>query len=343
MTMSPQAPASILFINVSRIGDTLFATPAIRAVATAWPQTKITVLGHPKRVTVLEHLPFIHEVGRITKRRAIWLGWLACKRFDLAFVYGSDEDLVAYALRIARRVVAFEQKNESINRKLFAAVPQPPYHGEHAVRQLLRLPEAVGIPPASLRIGFQVTSDEIAAAHRRLGDAGIAAARPLIGLQVASFQTKAYRDWPITHFAELCERILVEWPTACFLIFGGPEEKRRTTWLKEQLGNHAVLFAGCLSLRETGALMSLIDLYVGVDTGPTHIMSAFDVPMVLLYHCLNPSHIGAPLDHPHCTVIDHPKIGQGDCTDETPMSEISVEEVFSAVQKTLQSSDGIHA
>jgi len=45
---SPE-PRSILFINVSRIGDTLLATPALRALARAWPGARllaVTGLGH---------------------------------------------------------------------------------------------------------------------------------------------------------------------------------------------------------------------------------------------------------------------------------------------------------
>ena len=49
-----EAPASILVINVCRIGDTLLATPAIRALARMWPEARITVLGHPKRLDFVE-------------------------------------------------------------------------------------------------------------------------------------------------------------------------------------------------------------------------------------------------------------------------------------------------
>src|SRR5438132_6775977 len=51
------------------------------------------------------------------------------------------------------------------------------------------------------------------------------------------------------------------------------------SWLSERLGPRATLYAG-LCLRETAAVMNLTDLFVGVDTGPTHLMSAFDVPLV---------------------------------------------------------------
>ena len=102
--MSPAAelPKRILVINVSRIGDTLLVTPALRALAAAWPQARITFLGHPKRVEIMEHLPFVAELGAITKLRAPWRGRLAGARWDIALVLGFDHALVAYALRVAR-------------------------------------------------------------------------------------------------------------------------------------------------------------------------------------------------------------------------------------------------
>lgn len=327
-------PENVLVIIVSRIGDTLFATPALRAIARAWPAAQITVLAHPKRAEVLEHLPWIHRVGAISKRRAPWMGHIGGARYDIAFVFGFDESLVAYALRVAKKVIAFRQADERLNSRLFAAVPLPPFQSEHAVLQLLRLPAAVGIPPAGLRIAFHTTADEAAEARRRLADEGFVGRQPLIGLQVASFPTKAYRDWPIESFAELCRCILARWRHAGFLIYGGSMEKERTAWLKRQLGDHAASFAGRLTLRQTAALMSLTDLYVGVDTGPTHIMSAFDIPLVALYHCLSPSTLTGPLEHPCAYPIDHPS-GRERCDGTTPMALIPVDTVFARIERAL--------
>ncbi len=62
---------SFLVINVSRIGDTLLATPAIRAIARAYLDARIDALCHPKRAEILEHLPLIGRVGTITKHAAL--------------------------------------------------------------------------------------------------------------------------------------------------------------------------------------------------------------------------------------------------------------------------------
>ncbi len=328
------APSRILFVVVSRIGDTLFASPALRALAAAWPAARISVLGHPNRVEVFRHLPHVAEVGSITKTSARLKRLWPRKAYDLAFVYGFDTALVNFALAVSSRVVAFRQADEDINRRLAVAVPVPAFQSEHAVLQLLRLPAALGVASTSRRIDFALAADEISAARARLRAAGLAEGWPLIGLQIASFPTKGYRDWPAENFLELTRHIAARWPAARFLIFGGKEERERTRWLANAIGASAVDFSGRLTLRETGALMGQIHLYVGVDTGPTHIMSAFDTPMIALYHCLSSSRHTGPLDHPAAWLIDHPDTDHG-CSEQSAMHQIGVDRVWTAVQDAV--------
>lgn len=327
-------PSRILVIVVSRIGDTLFSTLSLRAIADKWPTARITVLGHPKRVEVFRHLPHVAAIGSITKTSAALKRLWPRQQFDLAFVYGFDAALVKYALAVSSRVIAFRQADEELNRRLEAAVPVPAFQSEHAVLQLLRLPAALGIEGSSRRIDFVLSADEIRAARERLHASGLASARPLVGLQIASFPTKGYRDWPAESFLELARRIAAQWPGARFLIFGGHEEHVRTHWLATALGEAAVDYSGRLTLRETGALMGQLHLYIGVDTGPTHIMSAFDTPMIALYHCLSSSRHTGPLDHPAAWLIDHPDT-DGNCSEQSVMDQISVDRVWAAVQLAL--------
>ncbi|SRR6266513_1115598 len=88
------------------------------------------------------------------------------------------------------------------------------------------------------------------------------------------------------------------------------------------------------TLRETAALMSCTDLYVGVDTGPTHLMSTFDIPRVGLHHCISSSKLTGLADHPCFYAVDRPR-ARDRCTEQTGMAEISVEPVLARVQQTL--------
>lgn len=332
-------PQAILVINVSRIGDTLLATPALRAIASTWPLAAVDVLGHPNRVEVLRALPFLRHVASISKSSAPFRGWLdrLAKPYDLAFVYGYDEALTRYALRVATHVVAFRQADDGINARLGIAVEAPAFQSAHAVRLALALPAAAGVLPAGCRLSYVVTAEERDWAASRLAADLPPEHMPLIGLQVASFPTKAYRDWPIESFVELCGRIRSRWPQAHFLVFGGAEEGPRIDILKARLGPAATVYAGRLSLRQTGALMSRLDLYIGVDTGPTHMMSAFDIPLVGLYHGFSRSELIAPLEHPRFFAVDHPQAGP-DCSTEASMADIPVEAVFSRVCAALEPS-----
>ncbi len=331
-----EAPASILVINVCRIGDTLLATPAIRALARMWPEARITVLGHPKRVEVIEHLPFVAEVGAITKQRALFRGWLQASRYDLAIVYGHDQALVRYALRVARQVVAFRQQDAALNARLYRCVEEAPAYSEHAVDGALRLIKALGIPMAGKRLSFALHESERRAAADRLAALGLEGVHPLIGLKIASFPTKAYRDWPVDHFVELCERIRALWPDAGFIIFGGPDERDNIAAAQRRIGGRCAAFSD-LSLREAGAVMSLLDAYVGVDTGPTHIMGSFDIPIVAMFHCKLPRSLYGPLEHPCDFSLDHPRLGQA-CDETTAMAELSVDAVAGQLAAALRAS-----
>ena len=333
-------PENILVINVSRIGDTLLATPAIRAIAQHWPQARITVLGHPKRVEVLENIPFMHAIGGMDNRRSILQGRLHGKRYDLAFVFGYDLPLLRYALRVADKVVAFRQSDENINRRLYQCVEPSATRSVHDTDLRFKLTDALGIERVDRHLSYVVsTSEKNWAINRLRQDIGGEPPHPLIGLQIASFPTKGYRDWPLENFSALCKRIVERWPSVHFLVFGGEQEQDRTQALHRLLLPQSTHYAGQLTLRQTGALMQQLDLYIGVDTGPTHVAGALDVPMVALYHPYLPSWRVAPPPRAGLSAIDHPQLST-DSGPEMSMSGISVDLVWDAVIKTMPASAG---
>lgn len=329
----PGSVRKILVIQVSRIGDTLLSTPTLRAIAEYFPEAELTVLGHPKRVDILRNIPFIARVGKISKNSAWLRGWLRPKTYDLAFVFGYDEALVRYATRAARETVAMVQQTPSVNRALAAAIESPAAMSRHAVLMQYALIESLGIPLKERALAYRVMPEEQAWARRELDGRGLQGRFPLVGLQIASFPTKGYRDWPVENFSELAKRIIDAFPKAHFLIFGGDLEKDRTQALAAQLGRAASHFAGALSLRQTAALMSCLDFYIGVDTGPTHIMGALHKPMMALYHPSSPSRFLRPLDHPALTAIDHPLADQ--VGPEASMRDVTVDDVWAQLKPQL--------
>ena len=327
-----KADAQILVIIVARIGDTLLVTPVLRALKAAIPQGRLTVLTHPKRLEVLQHLPFIDALGGITKTSAQVRGWMAKRRFDVALVYGHDAALVRYALRTSTAVIAFPQRDEALNRRL-AHLVEPPTEPQHAVLHRLALLAPLGLAAADLRLAYCVTEQERAEARRWLG-AKLPSGRPLIGLQMASFPTKAHRDWPVSSFGELIGRIAGTHAQARFVLLGDRAAAEKAAPLLSRYPHQAALAAGGLSLRQSAALMAELDLYIGVDTGPTHIAGALGIPMVALYHAAYPGRNLVPLQHPACTMIEHPLTGISAATTAS-MADVPVTLVWQAAMDLL--------
>lgn len=324
--------ARILVINVARIGDTLMVTPILRALKQATPQGELTCIAHPGRAAVLEHLPFLDRLMPMTKLSAPFKGWFGAKYWDYALVYGQDAALLHYALRTARKVVAFQQSHTALNARLSHVLPKPV--GLHAVAERAMLAEALGVVLDDARLAYSVTPDEKQAAMAWRAKMFAADTGPYIVFHPTSFSTKSYRDWPLESFAELGQRIAAQWPKAAFVITGGQAEQARARALTELLGARAVNYAGEGNLRQTAAILSLADLYIGVDTGVTHLAGALNLPMVALYHCLHPGHRLAPLQHPNLKLLEHP-CSYANCDEQTPMTEIPVATVYAAARELL--------
>jgi heptosyltransferase-3 len=281
---------------------------------------------------LLQGLSFIDELGGISPKTTWWRGRLGARDWDVALVYGHDAALIRYAARVAQRIIAFEQREMALNAMLWKAVPAPA-SPMHAVHERLLLANAAGVGTDDFRLAYAPAETELAAA-----DAWLAArtdpAQPLVGFQVASFATKSYRDWPLGHFTELGQRLLARHPAARILVFGDSHSRRHAEALARALGPRVIPASGYLPLRATAAVMARLHLYVGVDTGPTHLAGALRVPMVALYHCRHRGRCLAPLQHERLRVIEHPA-SDSECNSTQPMSDITVDEVWAAVESLL--------
>lgn len=333
--------SSVLVISVARIGDTILLTPCLKAIKAAYPAATLTVLAHPKRLEVLENLEFVDELAPVSKTTAPWKGWLPGKPHDVALVYGRDAALVRYALRVAKSAICFaEPEFAAIEDRALTKV-QPPAAAIHAVDHRLLLLAPIGITKlddARLAMRFtdterQFTAD-FALAKR------VAGRHPLIGLQAFSFPAKAHRDWPLKNFAAFIGEVRTVHPSALFVVLGDQLAADRAEALLARYPDCVKVIAGQLGLRHSAALMAVLDLYVGVDTGPTHIAGALGIPMVALYHWRYPAANLRPLQNERCLAIEHPATGNPNGGFPDGMEAIAVEPVVQAALSLLANARG---
>ncbi|MDC9592833.1 glycosyltransferase family 9 protein [Xenorhabdus sp. IM139775] len=325
-------PQNILIINVARFGDTLLVTPVIRALKEKWPEANIDIFVHKKTKEILENVGLLNELKAFSKGKAKWCGWFSRRQYDLAFVYGHDQSLLQYAKRAANLTVYFSDNAGKKSHEYAVARPRElmPAQQERAL-----LINALGVDVNNWRLHYSVSSCEEAYAKGFLQQQGIE--RQLrIGFQLQSFPAKAYRDWPVEHFYKLAQRIYRDYPHAHILLLGSKEGEDSARMLAEKLGPHRCSsLAGKTTMRQNAAIMSQLNLYVGVDTGTTHLAGALGIPMVALYHSFHPGRFLAPQQHPKLAVIEHP-VDYRQATRQDTMSAISVDQVWHSVQNLLE-------
>jgi ADP-heptose:LPS heptosyltransferase len=309
---------------------------ALRALKETWPESRLVVMAHPGRIALLENLPWI---DRLIPFRS-WLRWAAwlpgAPRYDLAFVFHPNRAQLDYARRSAWQVFAEATTDATSGQRVnFVALPLEPLV---AVEQRLRLVRAAGADSADMRLAYFVTPAERQRARKRLVACGVAAKSLCIALQLKSFPTKAHRDWPLESFAALITHIIERFPRAAFVVTGDEHSAVAAAELDRRFPGRVTSLAGQCGLRETAAILAEMDLYVGVDTGPTHLAGALGIPMVALYHAAYPGRYLAPRQHPRCRVIEHPRTGAADAL-HAAMDEITVAQVWQAVEALLADAD----
>lgn len=324
----------IMVIYSARFGDILMSTPTVRAIKERWPEASITFMTHPDRTEILENIDFIDEVFPISKIKAEFLGRFTGKKYDLAFVLNKTPAFVKYALRVSKEVIAFKVGDKKIDNKLLYEVDYPKQHSKHSVDMRLHILSKLGMEPSSKALAYCVTSEESGWAKEFLKENDITEYYPLIGIQASSFHTKVFRDWPIENFIALTKEIIKDFPKVYFILFGGPDDLDRVSQIHGSIIEHSTILAGKLTLRQSAAIMKEIDLYVGVDTGPTHIMGTMNKPMVVMYHSFASSSLLKPLENHNFIAIDHPVSKHGESN--TNMSDISVKQVFDVVKTCLK-------
>lgn len=321
----------ILVVYSGRFGDILLSTPVIRLLKEIWPNSLVTYLTHPKRYEILlNNDSFIHKVGFITSKKNSIEKY---ENYDLAIILNKDsESFIKQIFKITKNIIAYRVGNYDLEKKLLFTKKYPLQHSLHSVDMRLSLLDTLHKTVSSKKLIYKVSQVEDTFASNYMSKLNIQS-KILIGIQANSFHTKSFRNWSISNFVDLCLKINENYENIYFLFFGSNDDVESVSKIHDEIKNSFII-AGKVSLRESAAIMSKVNLYIGVDTGPTHIMGTMNIPMIVMYHSFASSSLLKPLENDKFIAIDHPINQHGN--DNVSMNDISVEEVFENIRILLK-------
>ncbi|MFQ5812431.1 MAG: lipopolysaccharide heptosyltransferase II [Anaerolineae bacterium] len=296
---SLNTPSSILIIKPCCLGDVLVATPVIAALRQAFPRARIDfAVGGWSRAMVENnpHLDGLVDCGPVgSGSRYSWREYLDLVRriraggYEACFVLDRSPliSLLPYLGGIPQRVGL-----DSRGRGFSLTVGVPVAGLKHEAELYLDTARAVGVEVNEPRLEFYPAGED----RRHVAEMLRAAPQvPLVVIHPAGGSNPGMilsaKRWPPQRFAALADRLIEERGAQVCLV-GGPDDGPIAAAIKESMRQEPWDLTGQLTLGQLSALLERCDLFIGHDTGATHLAVAVGAPVVAIFGPSDPRMYG---------------------------------------------------
>ncbi len=158
-----------------------------------------------------------------------------------------------------------------------------PNQPRHEADIYLDVPRALGLDVSGCIANVPVTAENVASVKGILAQAGITS--PFIVINPTGGHnpgmTMDSKRWPPANFAELANRLASSF-NAQLVLVGGPNDGDIVNAVAHNLQSPHFDLVGKLSFGQIAALANLSQIYIGNDTGMTHLAAAAGVSTVMI-------------------------------------------------------------
>lgn len=275
----------ILVIRGGAIGDFILTLPGIKLLRENFPQAHLEILGYTHIIALAD--------GRYYADATRSIEYAALSRFfipnaelaqELIDYFASFQQVVSYLYDPDQ---FFENNLRRCGVKNFLHASPKLDDSAHAAQQLAQPLQklALFLDDAAARLHPSSADWEFAEEFLR------AAKPPLIALHPGSGSEK--KNWPIAKWLELGAWLFESQAASTLLLVGGEADRAELGILRAAWKKQAVLLAQDLPLHHLAAVIARANLFIGHDSGISHLAAAVGPPCVLMFGPSDPE-IWAP-------------------------------------------------
>lgn len=296
----------ILVVRLDELGDLVLSTAFLRELRRAAPLAHITLVVQPGVAGMLKNVSFVDELITYDVRcrrslrpfilplRALVFGLRRLRplRAELAILPRWDADqvyatLVAlfstarYRVGYSHLVNAYKARINAGYDRLLTQVLDG--HGVmHEVERSLDVLRQLGAEPVRNDIELSGDPAEGASVSSLLGSADEDdGGRRWVAI-CPSFGHSALKQWPPEHFAALVSRLEARGDVRVVLL-GSAADSELAASIVAGVGNGVIDLTGRTTLAQLPSLLSRCALFIGADTGVTHMAVAVGIPVVGIF------------------------------------------------------------
>lgn len=288
---------SVLLIRLSAIGDVVMASGLITALRTRYPEVRLAWLVQPEARGLLEAHPGLDEVivlprgewrrllregrwWRLGREIARFVRALRARRFDSAI---DLQGLIKSGIwaRLSGAPVRIGLGSKEGSGRLMTRVVDRPRGNDDIAAEYVRLATLLGADADSYRMHVAVREADAMHIQELLARAGMVGRYAVF----CPFTTRPQKHWFDDRWVELA-RVLPARLGMPIVIAGGPGDRAAA----DRIVAHAPMvdLVGRTTIAQAAALIRDAALLVGVDTGLTHLGTAFGIPTVVLFGSTRP-------------------------------------------------------
>jgi ADP-heptose:LPS heptosyltransferase len=280
----PRDVQSILLNLMLPIGDTLFATPTVRALRQRFPQAHIAALVFATNAGVLYANEDIDEVILHPTRQSFsplaYLRFLRAmwrRRFTLAVEFRPYVWWLSLLCGVWRRL--------SLDIPLYQwVIPlgARPWKHRHAISSYATVPRMLGLRIDGSRLIVRTTEADRAWVASLLSTQGIRPHDRVIALHPGGEGFRGMKRWEAARFSALGDRLARRYG-ARIVIVGGHDELALARDVAAGMREPAVVLNGHVSLSQTVAVLERCYLFVGNDSAPLHMAGSLGIATVGIF------------------------------------------------------------
>ncbi len=279
----------ILVIRGGAIGDFILTVPALKLLRDAFPSAHIEVLGYKHIIALAEMSRYANATRSIEYAPlSSFFSNGAQLAPELVTYFGSFQQVISY-LFDPDDIFASNLRQAGV-RNLIIGSPKITDQ-EHAARQLAR-------PLEQLALYLEDPAAILTPSEARKQDPSLIALHPGSGGEA--------KNWPLPRWAAVTESLLSADSNRRILLIAGEADVSQVERLRAVLPNEKVKCAQNLPLVELAACLQNCSLFLGHDSGISHLAAAVGTPSLLLFGPTDPA-IWAPANQ-NVTVLRSPDL-----------------------------------
>ena len=281
------APKSLCILRLSAVGDICHTLPVIRTIQAHWPETQITWIIGKLEASLVSDIPNIEFIefdkSRGTKAYLDVRQALRARRFDaLLHMQMSLRSSVVNRLVNTKIRIGFDRARAKDLQWIFNNKQITAHQQQHVMDSFFGFTEVLGIKKKKLIWDIPIPKPD-----KQQAKALLPGKQPTLVISPCS--SMSYRNWLSDGYAAVCDYAIQRYALRVVLT-GGPSITELEIGEEIEAKCHfpIINLIGKTNLKQLLAILRKAKLVVAPDSGPAHMATAVDTPVIGLYACTNP-------------------------------------------------------